>query len=75
VAYGGATGLYFNGLREAKAQAQAYDPNARRRVRALSLELTDLSAEDLAALERQHCCAPDLCEVRVENKHDGDVSP
>ena len=48
----GQTGLYFNGLREAKAQAQAYDPDARRRLQALSLELTGLSAEALAARER-----------------------
>jgi NAD(P)-dependent dehydrogenase (short-subunit alcohol dehydrogenase family) len=48
----GQTALYFNGLREAKAQAQAYDPEARRRLRALSLELTGLSAEGVAALER-----------------------
>ena len=46
----GQTGLYFNGLREAKAQAQAYDADARRRLQALSLELTGLSAEDMAAL-------------------------
>jgi hypothetical protein len=48
----GQTGLYFNGLREAKAQAQAYNPDARRRLQALSLELTDLSAEGVAALAR-----------------------
>ncbi len=48
----GQTALYFNGLREAKAQAQAYDPDARRRLRALSLELTGLSADGVAALER-----------------------
>ena len=48
----GQTGLYFNGLREAKAQAQAYDPDARRRLQALSLELTGLSAESLVARER-----------------------
>jgi len=48
----GQTGLYFNGLREAKAQAQAYNPDARRRLRSLSLELTDLSAEGVAALAR-----------------------
>jgi NAD(P)-dependent dehydrogenase (short-subunit alcohol dehydrogenase family) len=35
----GQTGLYFNGLHEAKAQAQAYDPDARRQLRELSLEL------------------------------------
>jgi NAD(P)-dependent dehydrogenase (short-subunit alcohol dehydrogenase family) len=34
------TGRYFNGLREAPAQPQAYDEDARRRLRALSLELT-----------------------------------
>src|SRR5256714_8210172 len=48
----GQTGLYFNGLREARAQAQAYDPDARRRLQALSLELTGLSAQGVAALER-----------------------
>ena len=48
----GQTGLYFNGLQEAKAQAQAYDPDARRQLQALSLELTGLSAEGVAALER-----------------------
>jgi hypothetical protein len=47
----GQTGLYFNGLREAKALAQAYDPDARRRLQALSLELTGLSAEGVAALD------------------------
>jgi NAD(P)-dependent dehydrogenase (short-subunit alcohol dehydrogenase family) len=41
----GQTGLYFKGLHEAKAQAQAYDPDARRQLQALSLELTGLSAE------------------------------
>jgi NAD(P)-dependent dehydrogenase (short-subunit alcohol dehydrogenase family) len=48
-AVAGQTGLYFNGLREAKAQAQAYDADARRRLQALSLELTGLSAEAMAA--------------------------
>ena len=48
----GKTGLYFNGLREAKAQAQAYDPDARRRLQALSLKLTGLPAEGLAVLDR-----------------------
>ena len=50
-AVAGQTGLYFNGLREAKAQAQAYDADERRRLQALSLELTGLSAEDTAALD------------------------
>ena len=48
----GQSGLYFNGLREAKAQAQAYDGDARRRLQALSLELTGLSAEGMAARDR-----------------------
>jgi NAD(P)-dependent dehydrogenase (short-subunit alcohol dehydrogenase family) len=48
----GQTALYFNGLHEAKARAQAYDPDARRQLQALSLELTGLSAEGVAALER-----------------------
>lgn len=36
----GLTGLYFNGVAEARANAQAYDENARERLRALSVELT-----------------------------------
>ena len=51
-AVAGWTGLYFNGLREARAHAQAYDADARRRLQALSLELTGLCAEDMAALAR-----------------------
>ncbi|HEV2957412.1 MAG TPA: SDR family NAD(P)-dependent oxidoreductase [Xanthobacteraceae bacterium] len=35
----GRSGLYFNGLREARADRQAYDADARSRLRALSLEL------------------------------------
>ena len=46
----GQTGLYFNGLHEAKAQAQVYDRNARRQLQTLSLQLTGLSAEGVAAL-------------------------
>jgi NAD(P)-dependent dehydrogenase (short-subunit alcohol dehydrogenase family) len=38
------SGLFFNGLQEARANPQAYDAQARRRLRALSLELTGLSA-------------------------------
>jgi NAD(P)-dependent dehydrogenase (short-subunit alcohol dehydrogenase family) len=38
----GRTGLYYNGLVEARANAQAYDDAARRRLRDLSLELTGL---------------------------------
>jgi NAD(P)-dependent dehydrogenase (short-subunit alcohol dehydrogenase family) len=40
----GRSGLYFNGLNEASANAQAYDAAARARLRALSLELTGLGA-------------------------------
>jgi NAD(P)-dependent dehydrogenase (short-subunit alcohol dehydrogenase family) len=44
-ALAGRSGLYFNGLREARANGQAYDAGARARLRAISLELTGLSAE------------------------------
>jgi NAD(P)-dependent dehydrogenase (short-subunit alcohol dehydrogenase family) len=44
----GRSGLYFNGLREARADAQAYDPAARRELRALSRQLTGLSTEAAA---------------------------
>ena len=39
----GRSGLYFNGLSEAKANAQAYDTSARAQIRTLSFELTGLS--------------------------------
>ncbi|MBI5262165.1 MAG: SDR family NAD(P)-dependent oxidoreductase [Bradyrhizobium sp.] len=39
----GRSGLFFNGLHEAKANPQAYDEEARRRLRELSLKLTGLS--------------------------------
>lgn len=42
-ALAGRSGLYFNVLREARANAQAYDAEARRKLRALSLELTGLA--------------------------------
>jgi NAD(P)-dependent dehydrogenase (short-subunit alcohol dehydrogenase family) len=38
----GRTGLYFNGLRESRANAQAYDAAARKRLRALSFELVGM---------------------------------
>ena len=38
----GRSGLYFNVLGEARANPQAYDAKARRRLRALSLDLTGL---------------------------------
>src|ERR1700757_463905 len=44
-ALAGRSGLYFNGLREARADRQAYDTQARARLRALSLELTGLRAD------------------------------
>jgi NAD(P)-dependent dehydrogenase (short-subunit alcohol dehydrogenase family) len=37
----GVTGRYFDGLRESRANAQAYDPEARRRLWRLSEQLTD----------------------------------
>jgi NAD(P)-dependent dehydrogenase (short-subunit alcohol dehydrogenase family) len=39
----GQSGLYFNGQRQAQADAQAYDPAARVRLNALSLELAGLA--------------------------------
>jgi NAD(P)-dependent dehydrogenase (short-subunit alcohol dehydrogenase family) len=47
----GRTGLYFNGLREARAHSQAYDAEARQRLRALSLKLTGLSNDPPAGAE------------------------
>jgi NAD(P)-dependent dehydrogenase (short-subunit alcohol dehydrogenase family) len=40
----GKSGLFFNGMQEAKAHPQAYDAAARQRLRALSFELTGLPA-------------------------------
>jgi NAD(P)-dependent dehydrogenase (short-subunit alcohol dehydrogenase family) len=40
----GRSGLYFDRMRETRAQPQAYDVAARRRLRTLSLELTGLAA-------------------------------
>ena len=37
------SGLFFNGMNEARANPQAYDADARKRLRALSLKLTGLS--------------------------------
>jgi NAD(P)-dependent dehydrogenase (short-subunit alcohol dehydrogenase family) len=39
----GKTGLFFNGMNEMKANAQAYDATARKRLRELSLRLTGLA--------------------------------
>jgi NAD(P)-dependent dehydrogenase (short-subunit alcohol dehydrogenase family) len=41
----GRSGPYFDGLREARADAQAYDGNARQRLREISLELTGFSSK------------------------------
>jgi NAD(P)-dependent dehydrogenase (short-subunit alcohol dehydrogenase family) len=40
----GKSGLFFNGMRQAQANPQAYDEAARKRLRALSLELAGLTA-------------------------------
>ena len=40
----GQSGLFFNGMQRSQANPQAYDEAARKRLRALSLELTGLSA-------------------------------
>jgi hypothetical protein len=40
----GVTGRYFNGTRESRADPQAYDSGARRRLRKLSEQLVDLSS-------------------------------
>jgi NAD(P)-dependent dehydrogenase (short-subunit alcohol dehydrogenase family) len=45
-AVAGKTGTYFNGLAEARAIPQAYDPDARARLWALSLKLTGLQEAD-----------------------------
>lgn len=39
----GCSGRYFNGMREARANAQAYDVDARRRLRSISMGLTGLA--------------------------------
>jgi NAD(P)-dependent dehydrogenase (short-subunit alcohol dehydrogenase family) len=46
----GRSGLYFNGLREARAHSQAYDAAALRRLWALSAELTGLSGAGPASV-------------------------
>jgi NAD(P)-dependent dehydrogenase (short-subunit alcohol dehydrogenase family) len=40
----GSSGLFFNGMQQAQANPQAYDEAARKRLRALSLEITGLLA-------------------------------
>src|SRR3954447_22524585 len=46
-ALGGRSGLYFNGLRQARAHSQAYDGEARERLQVLSFKLTRLSNDGL----------------------------
>ncbi len=48
----GRSGLFFNGQREAQADAQAYDAGARQRLKTLSLELSGLSSNAPASVER-----------------------
>jgi len=45
----GRTGLFFNGQQEARADAQAYDAEARQRLKTLSFKLGGLSANEYAA--------------------------
>jgi len=40
----GKSGLFFNGMQQARANPEAYDETARGQLRALSLKLTGLSA-------------------------------
>jgi NAD(P)-dependent dehydrogenase (short-subunit alcohol dehydrogenase family) len=44
----GQSGLYFNGLRKARADGQAYDGQARQRLKAITLELTGLASGGLS---------------------------
>jgi NAD(P)-dependent dehydrogenase (short-subunit alcohol dehydrogenase family) len=48
----GRSGLYFNQLREARADPQAYDAEARKRLKEISRELTGLDARAAAAARR-----------------------
>ncbi len=47
----GRSGLFFNVQREARANAQAYDAEARQRLKTLSLELSGLSSKTSASVE------------------------
>ena len=48
----GVSGRWFDGTREARADAQAYDPRARRRLAAVSAELTGLDGDGAAPAAR-----------------------
>ena len=41
-AFAGKSGLYFSGMQESRADRQAYDEDAHRRLRALSFDLAGL---------------------------------
>jgi NAD(P)-dependent dehydrogenase (short-subunit alcohol dehydrogenase family) len=43
------SGLFFNGQREARADAQAYDPKARQRLKTASRELVGLPSAEAAS--------------------------
>ena len=45
----GKSGLYFNGQDQARANAQAYDADARQKLRALSIALSGMSAKEHSA--------------------------
>jgi NAD(P)-dependent dehydrogenase (short-subunit alcohol dehydrogenase family) len=49
----GRSGLYFDGLREARANGQAYDARARDRLHELSVRLTGLSATTAPSVRRE----------------------
>lgn len=50
----GRSGLYFDGLRESRADAQAYDANARKRLRALSLDLVGNAISNPSTSKEEH---------------------
>ncbi len=49
----GSSGLYFNGQQEARADTQAYETEARQRLKTISLELTGLSAAGAASAKNK----------------------
>jgi NAD(P)-dependent dehydrogenase (short-subunit alcohol dehydrogenase family) len=50
----GRSGLYFDGMKESRANAQAYEPRARARLRAISLELAGLSSRSIPSTTGAH---------------------
>ena len=61
----GRSGLYFSGLRESRADPQAYDPEARAKLRALSFELVGLA--DPLPLRRNGC--RERRDNRIRHRH------